>query len=264
MLTVEPSRRLQMKDVQRHRWLHASQGGQAGHTPLRTPGVLSSCSTVSYQLSATLDAFHQATREGLRLQDVSAAPLAKRRKLKKNSFDNRSSSTDSNNSTSTNSSSGVTQSPVRQSPVRTFSNASSTSQGSTGFVPSRASPHCQRGGDLRVSPLVQTESVEPVVIEDLVGVEDQLEARISPISVLAEDSSLDIIRVPSGSCEDLPGVTMGIKRKADTSCEDDDELSDDDCVIIASPSAFTPTDRANNNRSRVKVPKWTGTIVIDD
>nr|KAG5714594.1 hypothetical protein BaRGS_007040 [Batillaria attramentaria] len=265
LLTVDPSKRLRMAELQKHRWLRAGQGGQAGHTPLRTPGVLSSCSaTVNSQLSATWDAFHLATREGLRLQDVSSAPLAKRRKMKKNSVDNRSSSTDSNNSTSTTSSGGVTQSPVRQSPVRTLSNTSSTSMGSTastGFIPTKASPH-QRAADIGVSPLASaSQDTSDVTV---VG-ETQ-----SPLNVHDADSDLALTPVASASfgCEVDMSSTSGTKRKLDLLCDDEeeDDDGDDDCVIVGSSNLFRQNDKTNNNgsgRPHAKVPR-TDTIVIDD
>ncbi|GFN99037.1 ribosomal protein s6 kinase [Plakobranchus ocellatus] len=107
LLTVEPTERLRMHELLKHRWLrknaHSPPMSQA---PLRTPGVLSSHShAVQDQINYTMEAFHQATRDGFRLQEVATAPLARRRKQKKNSVDNRSSSSDSNNSTSTSNSS---------------------------------------------------------------------------------------------------------------------------------------------------------------
>ncbi|RUS91275.1 hypothetical protein EGW08_000987, partial [Elysia chlorotica] len=107
LLTVEPTERLRMHELLRHRWLkrniHSPPLSQA---PLRTPGVLSSHShAVQDQINCTMEAFHQATRNGFRLQEVATAPLARRRKQKKNSVDNRSSSSDSNNSTCTSNSS---------------------------------------------------------------------------------------------------------------------------------------------------------------
>ncbi|BFZ12288.1 hypothetical protein BsWGS_15326 [Bradybaena similaris] len=138
LLTVEPKKRLRMQDLLRHKWLRKNMS----NTPLRTPGVLNSHSNVVQdQINNTMEAFHQATRDGFRLQEVATAPLAKRRKQKKNSVDNRSSSTDSNNSSSTTSSHGTAQSPARQSPMRAISRNSSTSSisqssvCSTGFVP---------------------------------------------------------------------------------------------------------------------------------
>lgn len=64
-------------------------------TPLMTPNILSSLSSpraAETVLNATLHAFHRATRDGFRLLDVSAAPLAQRRKQKLSSTDAGSSS----------------------------------------------------------------------------------------------------------------------------------------------------------------------------
>lgn len=55
-----------------------------------TPNILSSLSSpraAETVLNATLHAFHRATRDGFRLLDVSAAPLAQRRKQKLSSTD---------------------------------------------------------------------------------------------------------------------------------------------------------------------------------
>ncbi|XP_012939135.1 ribosomal protein S6 kinase alpha-5 [Aplysia californica] len=144
LLTVEPKRRLRMQELVKHKWLRKNVNSPLSHTPLRTPGVLNAHSDeVQDQINTTIDAFHAATRNGFRLQEVATAPLARRRKQKKNSVDNRSSSTDSNNSSSTSSSCGASQTcGVQQSPVRALSrnsSASSVSQssvGSMGFVPS--------------------------------------------------------------------------------------------------------------------------------
>lgn len=60
-----------------------------------TPNILSSLSSprvAETVLNVTLHAFHRATRDGFRLLDVSAAPLAQRRKQKLSSTDAGSSS----------------------------------------------------------------------------------------------------------------------------------------------------------------------------
>ncbi|CAL1530396.1 unnamed protein product [Lymnaea stagnalis] len=145
LLTVEPKERICMHDLLKHKWLRKNVRSPVSSMPLRTPGVLSSHNNaVKDQINCTMEAFHQATRDGFRLQEVASAPLAKRRKQKKHSVDTRSSSTDSNNSSSTTSSCGAHKSPARQSPVRALSrnsSASSISQSSVcsmGFVPSLA------------------------------------------------------------------------------------------------------------------------------
>lgn len=264
LLTVEPSKRLGMAELVKHPWLQPN--APVAQTPLRTPGVLSTCSAaVNSQLSATWEAFNLATRQGLRLLDVSSAPLAKRRKLKKNSADNRSSSTDSNNSASTGSSGGVAQSPVRQSPVRTFSNTSCASSGSgasTGFVPSRTSPY-QRNADIGVSPLA-TRTSDSIIVN-----ETCLAASVEVVD--SQDSDVAVIPSTSSSV-DGPAEVLGphgSKRKLDmryNEDEEDDEDEDDDCVIVGSSNPFvSQSSPSNNNNKRVKVLRnSTDTIVIDD
>ncbi|ESO87773.1 hypothetical protein LOTGIDRAFT_166364 [Lottia gigantea] len=243
LLTVEPRKRLTMVDLLKNEWLFGKHE-LLSHTTLPTPGILSThTNTIHNQLSATLNAFHKATREGFRLQDVATAPLAKRRRVKKSSTDARSSSTDSNNSSSTVSSSGVTQSPVRQSPSRTFSSASSMSNASTGFVPHRSvTPVSGRSGT--ATPVDLVEQVEPIQI---------------PSFDSESDIKLDQER--------------GLKRKRDTmenNSYDVDDEEDDDCVIIEDdldvhvtppdrPITISPRSMCSNNNNLT-----TETIVIDD
>ncbi|KAL8572053.1 hypothetical protein ACOMHN_026679 [Nucella lapillus] len=261
LLTVEPSKRLGMAELLKHPWLQ--QAAPVAPTPLRTPRNLTSHSaTVNSQLSATWEAFKLAKRQGLRLQDVSAAPLAKRRKLKKNFIDNRSSSTDSNNSSSTTSSSGgvtqspVTQSPVRQSPVWTFSNTSCASSGSgasTGFVHSRSSQY-QRPQDMGVSPLAAAARSQSFVINET-SLAASVEVDSQDLCLPSQDSHPTTTFTPSTSSSlDTPGdppSPRGVKRKLDMQSDDDDD--DDDCVIVGTSNLFVPQDNGDNNNKRVKV-----------
>ncbi|XP_066254452.1 ribosomal protein S6 kinase alpha-5-like isoform X1 [Euwallacea similis] len=92
LLTVTPSERLQMVDLKCNDWLQGKQE-KIAETALRTPGVLSTGGEMTLQ--TTFDAFHQAQKEGFRLQDVLSAKLAQRRRKKKSSSDNNSSSSSS-------------------------------------------------------------------------------------------------------------------------------------------------------------------------
>ena len=129
--------------------------------PLKTPDVLSSrrvpLTKVQNQISQTMQAFMKAQRQGFRLEDVGNAPLAKRRRLKRDSL-SRSSSSDSSRSSYSHGSLTPTKhlqtmSPMRNSPVRNLSNmsnASSTSQNSTlsqGFTPLKKSVTLGGGSD---------------------------------------------------------------------------------------------------------------------
>ena len=133
---MEPTERLRMHELLKHRWLRRNiHSPPLSQAPLRTPGVLNSHShAVQDQINCTMEAFHQATRNGFRLQEVATAPLARRRKQKKNSVDNRSSSSDSNNSTSTSNSS--------------LSGGIVGSANSTAGFPGHASRSSAGGGDI--------------------------------------------------------------------------------------------------------------------
>lgn len=91
LLTVNPSQRLRMIDLHHNSWIQGSQ--MYPQTPLMTPDVLGI--TAEKTLSTTINAFHQAEREGFRLQDVLNAKLAQRRRMKKSSSDNNSNSSSS-------------------------------------------------------------------------------------------------------------------------------------------------------------------------
>ncbi|GFY63841.1 ribosomal protein S6 kinase alpha-5 [Trichonephila inaurata madagascariensis] len=95
LLTVDPHRRLTMQQLRHNPWIKGHNISVYSSTPLMTPGVLSSLTSpraAETALNATMVAFHKVTRDGFRLQDVSAAPLAQRRKQKKSSTDVGSSS----------------------------------------------------------------------------------------------------------------------------------------------------------------------------
>lgn len=90
LLTVNPSERLTISEVQNHEWL--SSGRDIPTTPLKTPGMLGRAQKRTYvesALNAAYSAFHKAAREGFALQAVEQAPLAKRRKKKKNTSEDR-------------------------------------------------------------------------------------------------------------------------------------------------------------------------------
>lgn len=93
LLTVEPRQRISMQKLLQHPWLRDLS--VSSKIPLMTPDVLSSLSspkTAHTALNLTMVAFNNAVRTGFCLQDVSAAPLAQRRKQKKSSTDVGSSS----------------------------------------------------------------------------------------------------------------------------------------------------------------------------
>ncbi|CAJ0949131.1 unnamed protein product, partial [Mesorhabditis belari] len=81
LLTVDPKKRLTMDKLQRHMWLNAN----SLDTPLQTPSILPSFADQNF--NETLQAFLSANRDGFHLLDVAAAPLLKRRGLKRQSGD---------------------------------------------------------------------------------------------------------------------------------------------------------------------------------
>ncbi|KJH51815.1 kinase domain protein [Dictyocaulus viviparus] len=80
LLTVDPKKRLSMKELSQHVWLHSSASLE---TPLQTPNILPSSAGETF--NETLQAFLTANRDGFHLMDVDAAPLMKRRGLKRQS-----------------------------------------------------------------------------------------------------------------------------------------------------------------------------------
>ncbi|CAH3043153.1 unnamed protein product [Pocillopora meandrina] len=95
LLTVDPSKRLKIREVVNHEWLRG--GTCLPHTPLMTPGILGKGHKRTYvesALNVTYDAFNRAHKEGFTLMDVQQAPLAKRRKK------NKTTSTESRSTTS--------------------------------------------------------------------------------------------------------------------------------------------------------------------
>ncbi|GMT00693.1 hypothetical protein PENTCL1PPCAC_22867 [Pristionchus entomophagus] len=80
LLTVDPLKRLSISALEKHPWLC----GVHCQTPLQTPSVLPTFAGETF--NATLEAFLIANREGFHLLgDVQAAPLLKRRVLKRQS-----------------------------------------------------------------------------------------------------------------------------------------------------------------------------------
>ena len=84
LLTINPKQRLTMCDLLNNEWINGMNAEVLSTTPLATPDVLSllrgRVNTIQNQITATLSAFHKAHRAGFRLQDVSNAPLVRRRK----------------------------------------------------------------------------------------------------------------------------------------------------------------------------------------
>uniref|UniRef100_A0A1B6DBD3 non-specific serine/threonine protein kinase n=1 Tax=Clastoptera arizonana TaxID=38151 RepID=A0A1B6DBD3_9HEMI len=112
LLTVDPRKRLRMADLQANSWL---QGCDVSSTPLMTPDVLttgSSHRSAELGVKHAFNAFHQAHKEGFRLQEVVNAKLYQRRRMKKSSTDARSFSTSSSFSSSSSSGHSSIQTPL--------------------------------------------------------------------------------------------------------------------------------------------------------
>ncbi|XP_064600008.1 LOW QUALITY PROTEIN: ribosomal protein S6 kinase alpha-5-like [Liolophura sinensis] len=253
LLTVDPKQRFTMKDLQHNEWLSGSNTQIFSATPLMTPGILSACSnSVQVQLQATMNAFHKATKEGFRLQDVAKAPLAQRRKMKKSSTEARSSSSDSTNShgsggSLTQSPMRQSQSPMRQSPVRNLSNTSHCSASSTGFVPGRVP-----------TPNSSTQ------LQENSGVFSYRDARIA--SMLLSVNTGPEYGGNEGTVQPPPAHT-GTKRKL--SLESTTSTDEEDCIIIGDEDEDSnseedqqsvPTDLSMPSASK---RSRTETIVID-
>ena len=80
LLTVEAKNRLTLKELASHPWLNPEV---APSTPLQNTCVLGQRKTMASAINQTFRAFYEATRTGFILGDVSRAPLAKRRKNKR-------------------------------------------------------------------------------------------------------------------------------------------------------------------------------------
>lgn len=283
-----------MADLKKNEWLLRNNNSMFSEKTLPTPGVLNTTSnTLQMQFSATMDAFHKATREGFRLQDVNKAPLAQRRKKKKAS-DERS-STDSSQSggsvpQGSQSSSGgahlISLSP-RDSPVRNLStnsnisNTSSTSHSSThslGFVPLRTTPVGL--GSSQNTTGFNTSDV--CVIEPSTSVDN-----IAYQEILSSDSENSVT-------DDPPFQKMrGVKRKhsleedysdldddSEEENDDNDKLTDDesdnsDCIIIddeddGESESYSSDESISELQNKKKITRSNkkcrkeSTIIIDD
>ncbi|MCP9264116.1 putative ribosomal protein S6 kinase alpha-2 [Dirofilaria immitis] len=89
LLTVDPTKRLSLNELQCHPWLLSAAA--QNETPLQTPTtLLKSQSHTEETFNETLNAFLNANRAGFHLMEVAAAPLlVKRRGMKRKSFDSR-------------------------------------------------------------------------------------------------------------------------------------------------------------------------------
>jgi hypothetical protein len=78
LLTVDPKKRLRMSDLNSNEWLQGNNVKLYSSTPLMTPDILttgSSARSAEIGVKQTFNAFHQAHREGFRLQVSSVIPF---------------------------------------------------------------------------------------------------------------------------------------------------------------------------------------------
>ena len=222
---MDPKQRLNLENLKNMDWMQGRPKKLI--TPLVTPGVLSlkesSVTSIQNMLNLTFDAFHKAHRQGFRLQDVTKAPLAQRRKAKKSSGDEaRSSSSDSSNSSQHNTPTksnltAATASPMRNSPLRNnsptqrnLSNNSQSSNVSTGFTPLAGAATTSQG------PVAS--ATQPL---ESAGYFSFKESRIAALTIPLSSYSKGGEKSAVG--QDEP---RGTKRKL-LELEDDD-----DCIII--------------------------------
>ena len=275
---MDPKKRLTMEDLTKNEWLLRNNNSLFPQTTLRTPNVLVHGSNyLQVQISATMDAYHKAEREGFRLQDVNKAPLAQRRKKKNNSSDGRSESSDSSNSThstgsqvSSQSLTGAvyTESP-RDSPVRNLSNNSNQSNTSNTSSASYSSVHSLGFVPQKTSPINLTTSHDPeTVTQEFVVLHADISAnQAPPVQEIRSSSESD------GPSEKQPFQGYrGAKRKhsleEEESDDDYDEEIDSDysgdnaCIIIDDEDDSDGSLTAAPPRKKPRADM--GPIVIDD
>jgi ribosomal protein S6 kinase alpha-5 len=261
LLTVDPKQRLTMSELLSHPWVVGQLKGGYSSTPLMTPDVLSSHSNsgraTETAIKATFDAFHMARLEGFRLLDVSAAPLAQRRKLKKSSTDARSSSCSSNSSIS----------------GSNATSSSSSSSASNRRASSLTTPTSLRPpSDPNDSVFNYSESKVSAYLSALPSISDSTEAQLllshnlffeEPQQQSSDYNSL----LEESSCS--ASTSLSNKRNRDESCEIIEEYlnnnnNNNNNKSISSLNVSNDTNNANSNTSSTqkKRPRLE-TIVID-
>ena len=281
LLTVDPKQRITMSELLSHPWVIGQLKGGYSNTPLMTPDVLSSHSSsgraTETAIKATFDAFHMARLEGFRLLDVSAAPLAQRRKLKKSSTDARSSSCSSNSSisgrpgshtTSTSSSSSTSQ-------RRTSSLTTPTSQ----RVPSDAIDSVFNYSESKVSaylsglPMISDSTEAQLLLSHNLFFDDTINSsNVSNINTILDNNNNNnnSIMVCGSITASLPSTTSKVstlssiscKRMRDESCEIIDEYLSDNTIAINSSQNLTNESNSSSGSAQPKRRRLE-TIVID-
>ncbi|PIK47185.1 putative ribosomal protein S6 kinase alpha-5, partial [Apostichopus japonicus] len=218
LLTVNPSNRLTIDDLASNVWIQGDS--QNSSTPLMTPGVLNSNGVATHnRMKATMNAFHRFL-----LMDVSNAPLAKRRKRKKDS------------STETRSSSGE----------------SVQSQGSSqgnGFV----NPNCVQQSE---SATFQLNSIPPTVASRLVNCPSSESSGFSPqlpFQDIAPNSSFDAF---SRKDHEMPYTAAGGSQSSKRSTKSDQTRPDN-------LSSLVPVADHENHVHRTSPGQLLPTIVED-
>lgn len=248
LLTVDPRHRLTMDELRTHSWVQGQSRSMYLSTPLMTPDVLSSLASpkvADCALKATFDAFHLATRGGFRLMDVSAAPLAQRRKLKKSS-DAQSYSSISSNSSSCDSpsTSGRTSSSSSCFSISSTPTKTCDSVQSLGFVPTRDD---SQAGVTTIFTYSDTN------VTAYLSTLPSQQTDSSKLQCTTTDSIL-IANNPKMSSEIVIGPTTRSRKRKMANMET--TKCDDDCIVIEEHS---PPSLLHKKTKKVKVE----TIVID-
>jgi ribosomal protein S6 kinase alpha-5 len=257
LLTVDPKQRLTMSELLSHPWVVGQLKGGYSSTPLMTPDVLSSHSNsgraTETAIKATFDAFHMARLEGFRLLDVSAAPLAQRRKLKKSSTDARSSSCSSNSS-------------ISGSNVTSSSSSSSASNRRTSSLTTPTS--LRPPSDPNDSVFNYSESKVSAYLSALPSISDSTEAQLLLSHNLyfeePQQSSDYNSLLEENSGLDSASTSLPNKRNRDESCEIIEEYlnNNNNNESISLNVSNDTNSNSNTNSSQKKRPRLE-TIVID-
>lgn len=224
LLTVDPKQRLKMSDLLHNEWIQGTSGHVYPDSCLMTPGVLAkgvkSLGKFNNAISNSHAAFHAAQRTGFKLQEVTNARLAQRRK-NKNSRSSSSSESSRSSAGSLTPTRGLALN-IRNSPMRNLSSNSSqsnaSSAASTGFVP-MLGPSNQPSKLLTNSSNLEGSGIFSFGEQRIAA----LSATLTPSPHRLTPPAAD----PHNNNRDVGGPTISTaKRKLDVG------IDDDDCVIV--------------------------------
>lgn len=274
LLTVDPKQRITMSELLSHPWVVGHLKGGYSNTPLMTPDVLSSHSSTGRAtetaIKATFDAFHMARLEGFRLLDVSAAPLAQRRKLKKSSTDARSSSCSSNSSISgshaTSTSSSSSTSRQRNSSLTTPTSLrppSDQSDSVFNYSESKVSAY------LSGLPTISDSTEAQLLLSHNLFFDDTNSSNVTPLLDNNNNSAVVCGLTSAAMSTSCTTSTTNIssnswKRTRDQSCEIIDEYLADNAIAGSNVSSHsTKETKHRDRREKQSKRQRLETIVID-